>query len=283
VNNSTNNYTLSEIWIYPVKSLSGFQVNEAIVEERGLKFDRRWLIIDENNRFLTQREFQEMALIQVSLDVENDELKSMKFSHKTKNGVEYILQNPLNVQTAKIEVQIWDDVVEACEIYDEINNWLSTTLNTKCRLVYMPDSTERKVDGKYAVTGNEITSFSDAYPFLIAGNEALKLLNSKIEVPITMNRFRPNFVFDGGEAHDEDFWQKFKISNVEFFGVKKCARCPIPTIDQETGIMAKEPLKSLAKYRFANNKVYFGQNLLPNSFGKVKVGDGIEVLLKGTI
>ena len=280
---SNNNYTLSEIWIYPVKSLSGFQVSEAIVEERGLMYDRRWLIIDKNNRFLTQREVLEMALIQVNLEVANGELRSMKFSHKTKNNDEYILQNPTKVSSNKIEVQIWDDVAEACEIEDEVNNWLTKILNKNCRLVYMPDTTERKVDGKYAINGNEITSFSDAYPFLIAGNEALKLLNSKMESPISMNRFRPNFVFDGGEAHDEDFWQKFKIGKIEFYGVKKCARCPIPTIDQETGIIAKEPLKTLSKYRFSNNKVYFGQNLLPYTFGKVKVGNVIEVLLKGTI
>lgn len=283
MNSSTNNLSLSEIWIYPVKSLTGFQVSEAIVEGRGLMFDRRWLIIDENNRFLTQREFQEMALLQVSLELELGELKSLKFSHKLKKDLIYLLKNPLKHNSNKIEVQIWGDIVEAVEIDDEVNKWLSTTLKVNCRLVFMPDSSKRKVDPSYAINGHDITSFSDAYPFLIAGNEALKLLNSKMEVPIKMNRFRPNFVFEGGEPHDEDFWRKFKIGNVDFFGVKKCARCPIPSIDQETGIKAKEPLKTLAKYRFTNNKVYFGQNLLANTLGNVKVGEKIEVLLKGTI
>lgn len=274
---SANKYVLSEIWIYPVKSLSGIQLKQSIVEKRGLKYDRRWMIIDENNRFLSQREIPEMALINVNLVEENNELKSLIFSHK-KNKIdtyEYIIPKTNNQK--RIEVRIWDDIVEAIEIEDDVNGWLSNILNINCRLVYMPNSTERLVDPKYAIGLKDITSFSDAYPFLIIGDESLKLLNSKLELPITINRFRPNFVFTGGQAHDEDKWGKFSIGSATFVGVKNCARCPIPTINQETSKAGKEPLKTLSTYQFRNNKVYFGQNLLVEKLAEIKLGDIINV------
>ncbi len=272
-----NKYVLSEIWIYPVKSLSGIQLSQSIVEKTGLKYDRRWMIVDENNRFLSQRELPEMALIAVDLIENNNELESIVFSHKNNktNNFEYIISKADDQKL--VDVQIWDDNVKAIEIEDEVNGWLSFVLKANCRLVYLPTTTKRTVDPKYAIEESDITSFSDAYPFLIIGDESLKLLNSKLELPISMNRFRPNFVFEGGRAHDEDSWGKFSIRDATFIGVKNCARCPITTINQETSITGKEPLKTLSTYQFRKNKVYFGQNLLVNNLAEVKLGDIIEV------
>jgi uncharacterized protein len=272
-------YTLTEIWIYPVKSLAGIQLKEAVAQEKGLEFDRRWMIVDDKNRFLTQRELPEMALIQPKISVENGELKSLSLYHKLKRIAPLELLNPcVSDQKKEIEVTIWDDKVQASEISDEANNWLTNLLGVKCKLVYMGDDIIRKIDVEYAIIGDEINSFSDAYPYLIAGNSALALLNSKLTQPINMLRFRPNLVFSGGQAHDEDHWKRLKIGDVIFEGVKNCARCPIPTIDTETALKTKEPLKTLAIYRTKNNKVYFGQNLLIEKIGKLKIGDVIEVL-----
>ncbi|MES2798190.1 MAG: MOSC N-terminal beta barrel domain-containing protein [Bacteroidota bacterium] len=280
MNNSKLKPILSEIWIYPVKSLGGISLNEAEVTERGLQYDRRWLIVDEQNRFLTQRTFPQMVFMGISLIIENNQLKSITFTDKTAKFDNYNLLNPerKNVESNKVMVQIWDDQVEAFEIKDGINDWLSNALGIKCRLVYMPNSTKRKVDSNYAISGDEITSFSDAYPYLIIGNEALKLLNSKLEKSISMDRFRPNFVFEGGLAHEEDNWFNFQIGEAEFTGVKNCARCVIPTINHKTALFGKEPLKTLSSYRFKNNKILFGQNLLVNKIGKVKLGDSILIL-----
>lgn len=274
------NYTLSQIWIYPVKSLGGIQLTEAFAEEKGLKYDRRWMIVDENNRFLSQRELPEMALIKVDIGFEENQIVNLQFSHKLRENVKYTFNNACfsNEKNQEIEVEIWDDKVRAFKVNEPVNEWLTQLLGVTCSLVFMPNFSQRLVDPKYAITGHEVTSFSDAYPFLIIGNESLKLLNGMLEKPISINRFRPNFVFEGGVAHDEDLWGEFHIGQVQFFGVKKCARCPIPTIDQDSAQMGKEPLKTLSKYRFQNNKVYFGQNLLVGKTGLVKVGDVINVL-----
>lgn len=272
--------TLTEIWIYPVKSLGGIAIQEAEAEMRGLQYDRRWMIVDEQFRFLSQREIPEMVFIAVELIKKDNQLTGLKFSKTNKSNddfeVDYIYEIKNNLK--KIEVKIWEDWVEAEIVDDYINTWLSTFLKVKCQLVYMPEITKRTVDKNYSINGDEITSFSDAYPYLIIGQESLNFLNSKLEKPITMNRFRPNFVFSGGLANEEETWKKFIIDQVQFEGVKNCARCPVPTIEPLTAKKSKEPLATLSSYNFRNNKVYFGQNLLITKLGKVKVGDKITLL-----
>jgi uncharacterized protein YcbX len=144
-------------------------------------------------------------------------------------------------------------------------------------MVFMPDETERFVDRSYAAQ-NEIVSFADAYPFLIIGQSSLDDLNSRLEEKLPMNRFRPNFVFDGGEPYEEDNWKKFKIGEVIFEAVKPCSRCVTTTIDQENAAKTDEPLKTLSSYRMINNKVMFGMNLIHEGTGILRVGDEIEVL-----
>jgi len=143
----------------------------------------------------------------------------------------------------------------------------------------MPDDAERVVDQRYSPPGS-ITSFADAYPFLMIGQASLEDLNSHMDAPLPMNRFRPNMVFTGGGPFEEDNMEHFTIAGIDFFGVKLCARCPIPTIDQETAKKGKEPLKTLSKYRQKNNKVYFGQNLVQKGDGIITVGDTIRVLAR---
>jgi uncharacterized protein YcbX len=177
----------------------------------------------------------------------------------------------------KILVKIWDDDCEALLMSKEVNKWFSSQLGIRCSLVYMPDSTERRVDPKYAIN-NDITSFSDAYPILIIGQASLDDLNSRLTEPIPVNRFRPNIVFTGGTPYEEDEMEHFRINNLDFYGVKPSARCVVTTTNQETGIAGKEPLKTLATYRAKNNKVYFGQNVLMKGVGKINVGDPIEMV-----
>lgn len=261
-------YTLSEINIYPIKSLAGINLQSSEVEERGLKYDRRWVLVNESNSFFTQREFPEMALIKVAA-----EDTGLKIHHKTK------IVEPLFIpfefeHTKKDKVIIWNDTVPGEFYNDQIDGWFSDILNTKCRLVKMPESTKRVVDEKYAK--NKIVSFADGYPFLIIGQASLDDLNSKMEIQLPMNRFRPNFVFTGGKSYEEDTWKKFRIGEVIFEAVKPCARCVITTTDQETAERAHEPLLTLSKYRKIENKVMFGMNLVCESTGKVKMGDKIE-------
>jgi hypothetical protein len=262
--------TLSEINIYPIKSLGGISLQSSEVEERGLKYDRRWVLVNESNTFFTQRDFPEMALIKVAVEQEG-----LKLQHKTKNI------EPLSIpfsfrHSKKDKVIIWADTVTGEFYNNQIDEWFSDIIGIKCHLVKMPESTQRTVDKKYAE--NKIVSFADGYPFMIIGQASLDDLNSRIEKPLQMNRFRTNFVFIGGKPFEEDTWKKFTIGNVKFEAVKHCARCVITTTDQETAERADEPLFTLSKYRKIDNKVMFGMNLICDSIGKVSVGDKITLL-----
>lgn len=262
--------TLSEINIYPIKSLSGISLQSSEVEDRGLKYDRRWVLVDESNTFFTQRDFPEMALIKVS--AENN---GLKLNHKTKTVEPLFI--PFDFEHSKTDkVVIWDDTVFGEFYNNQIDDWFSEILGIKCHLVKMPESTKRNVDEAYAE--NKIVSFADAFPFMIIGQSSLDDLNSRMEVPLPMNRFRTNFVFTGGKPFEEDNWKKFKLGDVKFEAVKPCARCVITTTDQDTAERFKEPLLTLSKFRNFNNKVMLGMNLVCESTGNVQVGNKIELI-----
>jgi len=264
-------FTVSELFIYPVKSLGGFPVDEAKVTLTGFEHDRRWMLVDKEGKFMTQRIFPEMALLQTA--VTDNSLYIFHKHYPEKN----ITIPFLSLTHCTKKVQVWEDV---CEVwcYDDIkmNAWFNEMLAVECELVYMPATTKRLVDIDYAAS-NEITSFSDAYPFLIIGQSSLDELNKKLEEPLTIDRFRPNIVFTGGTAHIEDTWNHFTINHIDFFGVKTCSRCVVTTIDQQTSVGGKEPLKTLSTYRTENKKIKFGMNLLHKGEGMIKVGQEIKV------
>lgn len=246
-------------------------MTEAVVTARGLQHDRRWLLIDETGRALTQREHSLMALLHVSI-LDN----GLEVSHK--KGAVPTLFIPFDAPLGeRIEVQVWDDVVEANFLNETFDVWFTSAIGFPCSLVYMPDDSFRFVDTNYA-RHQEITSFSDAYPFLLIGQSSLDDLNTRLDRPVPMNRFRPNLVVAGAKPYEEDTWNELWVGTNQFFGVKPCARCVLTTVDQETSERGKEPLRTLATYRTINNKVMFGQNLLPGAVGVIKVGDVVEVM-----
>ena len=264
-------FIISALYIYPVKSLGGFSVTEATVTEKGFEHDRRWMLVDKSGKFITQRENHSMALLQTGITA--DGLYICHKNHPDKNITIPFLSAP----EKRKKVEIWNDECEAWVYNDVINTWFSEILQADCKLVYMPDETHRLVDTNYA-NNRETTSFSDGYPFLIIGQSSLDELNKKLAVPLNMDRFRPNIVFTPGEPHTEDNWKHFTINEVEFFGVKTCSRCVVTTIDQQTTITGKEPLRTLAAYRSVDNKIKFGMNLLHKGTGSIKVGDTITLL-----
>jgi uncharacterized protein YcbX len=266
---------LSEIWIYPVKSLGGIKLQEAQVTDRGLEHDRRWLLVDENETFLSQREYPELALFQPEITED-----FLKITHRVQlETIQFPLQQSFSEAETKINVTVWEDSIQAYEVDSVVSDWFSRLLGFSARLVYMPEESHRKVEAEYAVTEVDINSFSDGYPFLLIGQSSLDDLNSRMKEALPMNRFRPNFVFTGGEAYEEESWKEFTIGELTFFGVKLCGRCVMTTIDQEKGkASGKDPLLTLAKYRTVGNSVLFGQNLIGSGTGFVAVGDVITVL-----
>jgi uncharacterized protein len=325
---------VSELNIYPVKSCRGFGVASAIVTKRGFTYDRAWMIVDDKNKCITQREKPLMALIQPQLldshtklhllDQSTESatiaLRQEKHTSKTAAGcIDKRMAKPLELTSEQLEqstdmakstimqhcheqvvlnftapnmppiavqpnaqgtpriVTVWNDTCEAIDEGDEIAEWLSTYIKISCRLVRMADTFVRSVDAEYADTEDQV-GFADAYPFLLISTASLEDLNSKLDQALPMNRFRPNIVVSGCASFAEDTWRQARIGPCELNVVKPCDRCVVTTTDQETGKRGQEPLRTLAKYRNKDNKVLFGQNLIPKTTGLVEVGDQVEVL-----
>jgi uncharacterized protein YcbX len=226
------------------------------------------MLVDERGVGMTQRTHPRMALFKLSLeaDVLTIDFKGDKITI-SENG---------NGMGEPEPVVIWDDTVIAQEVSSRYSTWFSKHLEFPCRLMYFPEKNPRPVDPDYKVN-DEHVSLADAYPFLIIGERSLSDLNSRLEKSVPMNRFRPNFVFSGGEPYEEDNWKNFLIGESEFAGVKLCARCVLITVNQDTSEKGSEPLRTLATYRTKNNKVYFGQNLVSLNHREINEGDTISV------
>lgn len=262
--------TLASIHIYPIKSLGGFEVSEAKLTDRGLEHDRRWMLVDEEGMFISQREVPALACLHTSpngvgievTDVRNEEqiIIPWKIDHGDRS-----------------RAQVWSDKITLLH-YAEADEWFSDRLNSRIRLMHLPDSTKRRTDGRYA---SSLNSLSDGFPYLIASQASLDDLNERLlnegKQPVGMERFRPNLVIAGGEAFQEDQWREISIGTVPFSLVKPCARCVIVTIDQTTGALGKEPLRTLATYRSRRNKIYFAMNAVARGEGVLSVGDPITI------
>lgn len=263
---------VSEINIYPVKSLKGISLESAVVEHRGLQFDRRWMLVDEDRQFFTQREVPKMATVKVDVGAEGL-IASMNGSR---------LDVAAGSETGETAyVTVWGSTVKGAFYDAAIDDWFSDALGLKCRLVSMPESTKRIVSPDCAVRKfQDHVSFADGYPFLLIGQSSLDDLNTRLEEPVPMNRFRPNFVVAGAGPFEEDTWKRIRIGSTEFHLVKPCARCVLTTVDQVSGVKTgKEPLATLSSYRNFDGKVLFGQNLIAETVGEtVSVGDEIEVI-----
>lgn len=229
------------------------------------------MLVDENNLFLSQRNDPQLALFR--LEIKGDQFSISHLLHPDKK-LQFAVKN---YTSSIISVTIWEDTCQANIVSEEVNDWFTKILNRKVKLVYMPESTTRKVDPKYAIHESSITSFSDAYPILMISEASLQLLNSKLINPVGFDRFRPNIVITGMKPHEEDELTEFTINSQIFFGVKQCARCIMTTIDQDSGMVGKEPLRSLAVYRTKNGKILFGQNVIGPKTGNLKIGDKLEV------
>jgi uncharacterized protein YcbX len=268
---------ISRLFIYPIKSLGGIEIPSSNITQRGLAHDRRWMLVDENNQFLTQREYPVMALLKTNI---KEYALIVHHSDNPADSIEFLLHPPVK---ETVTVKVWDDLCEAQYAEDNVNEWFSQKIGISCKAVYMPDDSERKLNPDYALSEKDITGFADGYPILVISEASLEDLNARLEKPVPMDRFRPNIVIAETEAFAEDRMKKFSINDHIFHGVKLCGRCPITTTDQQTGERGKEPLKTLATYRTINNKVCFGQNVINTGTGKIKTGDALTILEEGVV
>lgn len=261
---------LSDLYLYPIKSSAPLEMQTAVVEPRGLQHDRRWMVVDADDRFLTGRELPRLTLVRAQpmptgLSLDAPGMPSLFV--------------PFPQTEATVSVNVWKNEVAAKPANSEAGAWLSEFLRQPARLVHMDAAVSRVMTDPYSQLGDEV-SFADAFPLLLISRAALDGLNARLAKPVSMLQFRPNLVVDGVAAHAEDGWKRIRIGEVEFDVAKACTRCVFTTIDPIRGERDPdgEPLRTLIGYRRTANGVTFGQNLIPRSPGSVRVGDAVEVL-----
>jgi uncharacterized protein YcbX len=259
---------LSRLFVYPVKSCAGIELQHTGLDDFGVEHDRRFLVVDEDDVFMTQREHPNMSLIRISIAP-----PSLVFAAPDRSTCSVPLR-PAGGQRTR--VRIWDDDVEAIRV-PAAAEWLSRAIGVRCSLVYMPDDSVRPVSPEYSVREDRI-GFADAFPLLILSQASIDALNWRLHDPVDVRRFRPNFLIDGVAPHAEDSWSRVRVGSLELHVVKPCARCAITTVDPDTGVRGKEPLRTLAEYRTRDGKVYFAQNAIHARPGEVSAGDALEVL-----
>ena len=280
---------LHSIHLYPIKSLGGISVPTAVLDGRGLRYDRRYMLVTPAGDFITQRACRHMALIDVAM---NEAANELRVWHR--HAPDDVLTLPLVPKPTTepaYAVNIWDsEGVSAQHIDASADAWFTSALGKECRLVYMPDSTRRTITSGHVrpeTITDDAVSFADGFPMLIATQASLDELNRRVnqpEQPMEMARFRPNMVAEGlCWPHDEDTWATFQIGEATLHGVKPCSRCVLTTLDPATGQQGKEPLRTLSSYRSARNKILFGENVMvaPTSVGQtIRVGDAISIITR---
>ncbi|MEU6575234.1 MOSC N-terminal beta barrel domain-containing protein [Streptomyces sp. NPDC046805] len=269
----------AELWsihVHPVKAFRGFAPREAAVEPWGLCGDRRWALIDDGGKVVTQREQPRLALAAAGLLP-----GGVRLSAPGRETVTVAVPHT----SGTVTVNIFGTKVEAVLAEEAAHAWCSEYLGTDVRLVHLDDPGRRRpIDPDYALP-DETVSLADGFPLLLTTQASLDALNALIaqgdhahEGPLPMNRFRPNVVVAGTEAWAEDSWSRIAIGEVVFRVAKVCGRCVVTTTDQDTAERGREPLHTLARHRRFGGSLVFGQNLVPQSTGTIRVGDPVRIL-----
>jgi len=262
---------LTEINIFPLKSCGQISVQSAAVEERGLQGDRRYMLVDVTGRFLTQREYPKMTLIQV--DVRDSGLEVTAPGQPP-------LEFSVDLEWHRVrQVKVWRDHMEVSLGPDSVNEWFTQVMGFPCQLVYMGKQHRRALRAGRGKVGDQV-SFADGSPLLLISEASLNELNKRLMQPVEMKRFRPNLVTTADRPFAEDNWSRIRIGEVEFDLGWACARCVLTTVDPDTARkdVSGEPLMTLKGFRRGPEGVMFGQNLIPRRLGTLNVGDPIELL-----
>jgi uncharacterized protein len=265
--------SLASIHVYPLKGGRGVDLPSSVVEPWGLAGDRRWLLVDADFRFITQREHTALARLVVSYERGTDIVVSSQ-------GYAPLLVGAPGPSAEMLKVTVWRSTVLAAAAGLEADAWFSAYLGEPVRLVYLDDPTRRAVDPEFGAEG-DVVSFADGYPLLLTSTGSLDQLGAWLsaagEPPVPMNRFRPNVVVTGSRPWAEDGWRRIRIGSVPFRVAKPCGRCVVTTTDQVTGERGTQPLRMLAARRRFGKSLVFGQNIIPDSPGLIRAGDPVEI------
>lgn len=261
-------YTITQLIVYPIKSLGGVSLQKAKITASGLAYDRFWMLVDEKGRAVTQREIPKMALFQVKLKEDGVQVQYQDDS----------IHIPFEMEDSSIIIhtKMFSNNIIGIKESNPICAWFSRHLGKPVFLV-RPSEEHPRFQNQ---NPDALVHFPDSSPYLILGESAMKNLNDKLDVDLPINRFRANIIFSGGTPHIEDTWTEFSIGKATFLATKPCARCVMTTISQEDATMTKEPLRTMTTYRKEGNAVLFGHYLkLKKGLEEVvEVGQTIEVL-----
>ncbi|MFO8140339.1 MAG: MOSC domain-containing protein [Marinobacter sp.] len=255
------------LYLYPVKSLSGVKVSSLDLDDFGPVGDRRWMLVNDQDEFVTQRQLPRLARIATGLGEQGVQVDIPgEGGFGLKPGLE------------KVAVRIWRDRVDAMVGSEQANAAVSRYCEQSLRFVYMPDDTFRRVDPERVVAQKRV-GFADGFPFLLTNQASLDELNSRLEHPVDMRQFRPNIVISGAEPWAEDRWQWVTLGAARLKVVKPCSRCVMTTVDPDAGTKdpGTEPLRTLSTYRKTQDGVIFGQNVVHLNGDRLSVGDAVVI------
>ena len=264
---------IASLHVYPVKSCRGIDLQRARVTATGLEWDRRWMIVDGDGRFVTQRENPRLAAISTAIG------GGLRLSAE---GLPALVVAAAHGGPER-SVRIWKDTVTGLDAGEEASDWLLAALGAPLRLVRIADASLRNAEPAFAGPGPNPVAFADAYPVLMISRESLADLNRRLPSPLPMNRFRPNVVIEGVQPYAEDAMAVYRFGRVAFRGVKLCTRCVTTTTDQDSCVRDanQEPLRTLKTYRYdrALKGVVFGQNCVVAGGAGETLAVGAELTL----
>lgn len=260
---------------YAIKGCYRTDVAEAIVEPWGFAGDRRFMIVDESYRMLTQREESGLVHIRPALDADQLTLRAAGHDDLVVDVVAGELVDT-NVHSSLVQGALVDEVAD---------KWVSAVLGRPAHLLWLDDPTRRRINPDYSLDTDRV-SFADGYPVLLANNASLDVLNDwlyeaqSLEGPLPMTRFRPNIVLGDAAPWAEDPWTggRIRVGAITFRVPKPCDRCVVTTTDQDTGQRGHEPLRTLARHRNVNQGLMFATNLIPDGTGTIRIGDEVTAL-----
>ena len=261
---------ISQLIIFPIKSLGPVALQHVEVDSLGLVGDRRFMLVSETGQFITQRTRPDLTRFALKL-----------------YGSDYLIMDqltqnhrvlPVNPTLGDwVDVTLWDDEIRVREVADGISAWFSELLNESVRLVQIQSSAPRSIESNYQTTGSQQSSFADSLPILLASEASYQAVEHRLGTSFDWMRFRANVVISGAKAFEEDSWLEFSLGSVRLFGAKPCARCQLVNVNPASGDVDKSMLEALSKFRKVGNKVYFGQQAVPVVLGRLAVGDEIHV------
>lgn len=262
---------VTHLYIYPIKSLGAVSLSESVMETEGLRGDRRFMLVDAAGQFITQRTRPELTRFTLRESLGGFIVKDAETG----------LEKELTWEPALgewVSVEIWEDQVKAREVLEGWSEWFSNALSSRVRLVRISTEKPREMKAKYQTELARNTSFADSLPLLLVSAGSYAALQERLKEPIDQLRFRPNIIVSSPEPFVEDTWAEIKIGEVSLSGAKPCARCSLVNVDPLTGESDKSTLKALASFRTLNHKVYFGQQFVPISVGKIGIGMEVCVI-----